>query len=72
MSEIYTDDCPKDCQYCYYIGKHGCMLKKCFYIKPEEKKPVSECDNCPYGKGGPCIGWCTKKILSSGEGRCAK
>ncbi len=28
-----TDKCengkPKDCRYCYYYGRHGCMLKVC-------------------------------------------
>lgn len=65
--EIYADDKPKDCKFCYFWrGKNkGCCLGKehCYYLVQVAPKPKSECDDCPYGKYGPCIGWCTKKIL---------
>ena len=78
MTDYCENGKPKDCRYCYYYGRHGCMLKVCYYDRPKpETKPVSECDDCPYGKCGPCIGWCTKEILRSLErgravaaGRC--
>ena len=57
----------------YYYGRHGCMLNVCYYDRPKpETKPVSECDDCPYGKCGSCIGWCTKEILRSLERGRAK
>ena len=65
--EIYADDKPKDCKFCYFWrGKNkGCCLGKenCYYLVQVAPKLKSECDDCPYGKCGPCIGWCTKKIL---------
>ena len=73
MTDYCENGKPKDCQYCYYYGRHGCMLKVCYYDRPRpETKPVSECDDCPYGKCGPCIGWCTKEILRSLERGRAK
>ena len=57
MTDCCENGKPKDCQYCYYYGRHGCMLKVCYYDRPKpETKPVSECDDCPYCKCGPCIG----------------
>lgn len=65
--EIYAADKPKDCKFCYFWrGKNkGCCLGKenCYYLVQVAPKPKSECDDCPYGKCGPCIGWCTKKIM---------
>lgn len=65
--EIYADNKPKDCKFCYFWrGKNkGCCLGKenCYYLVQVAPKSKSECDDCPYGKCGPCIGWCTKKIL---------
>lgn len=73
MTDYCENGKPKDCRYCYYYGRHGCMLKVCYYDRPKpETKPVSECDDCPYGKCGPCIGWCTKEILRSLERGRAK
>lgn len=66
----YSEDKPKECRYCYFWknNKAGCELGKgnCYY-RIEGKKPVSECDDCPYGRAGPCIGWCTRKILKEME-----
>ena len=54
MSDYCENGKPKDCRYCYYYGRHGCMLKVCYYDRPKpETKPVSECDDCPYVKCGP-------------------
>lgn len=71
MTETYAADKPSSCRYCYYWKdrKTGCTLGKenCFYEKPiqqnKKKKSKSECDNCPYGRAQPCIGWCTKQII---------
>lgn len=32
-----------------------------------EKQTVaqSDCDNCPYGRDSPCIGWCTKEVMKA-------
>ena len=62
----YTEDKPKDCRYCYFWGrkKKGCMLDSCYYQRKQENVN-SECYGCPYGRGQPCIGWCTRKILRS-------
>lgn len=66
----YADDKPKECKYCYFWGgkKKGCTLggvENCYYLIKEEEAPVekTKCDDCPYKKCGPCIGWCTKDIL---------
>lgn len=65
----YEDDKPKNCKFCYFWGGRvkKCTLggeEKCFYLIPE-KAPVekTKCDDCPYRKNGPCIGWCTKELL---------
>lgn len=71
MRETYSDLKTKDCRYCYFVSRHGCTLKTCYYEQPEEKKTKSECDDCPYKKCGPCIGWCTVEVLRSVRG-CAK
>lgn len=62
---MYQEDKPKDCRYCYYWmpGKEKCSLRECFYLIKEKPKRKSECDDCPYGRCSPCIGWCTKKLL---------
>lgn len=52
MTDYCENGKPKDCRYCYYYGRHGCMLKVCYYDRPKpETKPVSECDDCPYETG---------------------
>ena len=62
----YDPDKPKNCRYCYFwkSNKGGCELgtENCYY-RTIETKAISECDDCPYGRANPCIGWCTKKIL---------
>ena len=69
MSEIrYAADKPKDCKYCYFWrGKQrGCLLteERCYYIlPPKEEKEKGPCEDCPYGKGRPCVSFCMKKIL---------
>ena len=65
-----------DCRYClYWKGlRKGCTYEKgcCCDIPqtPPNKPPlpqptvtVSECNNCPYGRDSPCIGWCTKDVV---------
>ena len=62
----YAEDKPKDCRYCYWGSKKGkCQLGKenCYYLIKVIRKKQDDCDDCPYSKGGPCIGWCTKRIL---------
>ena len=52
MSDYCENGKPKDCRYCYYYGRHGCMLKVCYYDRPKpETKPVSECDRCRNRSG---------------------
>lgn len=60
----------EDCKYCYFWEgkKKGCKfgeIENCDYLIREEKIPVkkTKCDDCPYKKNGPCIGWCTKELL---------
>ena len=61
---------PKECRYCYFwCGKNKrCFLGKenCYYETVEEAAEKSECDDCPYGRHSPCIGWCMKKVLLKG------
>lgn len=33
----------------------------------EETDPGHKCGGCPYGKGRPCIGFCTRGILAAGR-----
>ena len=70
----YREDKPRDCRYCFYwAGRcRGCSRKVCCYLlqKPEVVKPrtdkngvpIPDCKTCPYGKLGPCIGYCIAKI----------
>lgn len=70
MQRGYKEDKPKECRYCYFWSdrKEGCVLGDagCYYVlsSAEKKKASDECENCPYGRDRPCIGWCTKKILA--------
>ncbi|MDO4961366.1 MAG: hypothetical protein Q4E57_05890 [Eubacteriales bacterium] len=67
---VYAKDRPKDCSYCYYGNRKGrCRLGKdnCYYIIKVTGKTKDPCDGCPYSRGGPCIGWCTRKILEGPE-----
>ena len=61
------DDKPNDCHFCHFWTNNntGCLLGEdnCYYLTAVPPKPKSECDNCPYGRVQPCIGWCTKKIM---------
>jgi len=67
-----------DCRYClYWKGlRKGCTYEDgcCCDIpqtppnKPPKSQPtttISECDNCPYGRDSPCLGWCTKEAMRS-------
>jgi hypothetical protein len=66
--KLYKSDKPRSCRYCYFwSGKSkGCSLgvDNCYYLQsaplPLEK---TGCEDCPYGRDYPCIGWCTKAIL---------
>ena len=64
---VYTADKPSDCHYCYFWtnGRKGCRLGRnnCYYLISLPPKSKSECDDCPYGRDHPCIGWCTKKVM---------
>ncbi len=61
---------PKECRYCYFwCGKNKCCFlgkENCYYETVEEATEKSECDDCPYGRHSPCIGWCMKKVLRKG------
>ena len=67
----FTEDKPKDCRNCYFWRNNrvGCELGKenCYYRKVE-KTETSECDDCPYGRASPCIGWGMKKGLEKKKG----
>lgn len=68
MKDANADGKPKDCRYCFYYSRKKCTLDACIYEKPKpqrKRKPKSECEDCPYGRCSPCIGWCTKEILRS-------
>lgn len=65
----YLEEIPQSCEYCYWWqGKNkGCILPECYYLMPETKQESEysdqgNCDNCPYGKHAPCIGYCIAKI----------
>ena len=64
---VYAADKPSDCHYCYFWtnGRKGCRLGRnnCYYLISLPPKSKSECDDCPYGRDHPCIGWCTKKVI---------
>lgn len=70
---LYAADKPGDCSQCYFWkgSRKGCSLGKenCYYLVAEPSKRKSECDDCPYGRNHPCIGWCTKKILRKDYGK---
>lgn len=51
-----------DCRRCDYVGTHTCVHLGCVYDRPAKKRH-SECDDCSYGKNGPCIGWCTREVI---------
>lgn len=65
MGNLYAEDKPKDCQYCYWWSpqKKSCILTKerCYYLikAPEPKK--TPCTGCPYGREQPCIGFLLSK-----------
>ncbi len=63
MTDPYENGKPSHCRYCYFYIKRRCSLAVCYYERPAPRKPVSECDGCPYGAHSPCIGWCTKEAL---------
>ena len=65
----YHPEKPSSCVYCCYwiSGKKGCKRKQCYYLLPEQKeleKEVGDCENCPYGKYSPCIGYCIAQLLA--------
>lgn len=58
----YQDGC------CCYVPQHPSRKDGQDVIYPSiPPVPVahSECDDCPYGRASPCIGWCTKELLKS-------
>ncbi len=63
----YADDKPRSCEYCFFWEKKkkDCILRKenCYYLISIPPKKKNDCDDCPYGRNKPCIGWCTKRIL---------
>lgn len=70
MGNLYAEDKPRSCEFCYYWGgkKKGCVLGKdnCYYLLKPIPKKSSPCDGCPYGAHQPCIGVCIKQILGQG------
>ena len=69
----YAHDKPSDCRYCYwwFVAEERCILGEgqCYYILPKTtNRKKSECDDCPYGKASPCIGYCLRKIMNKDNG----
>ena len=63
---VYAKDKPETCRECFWSNKKGrCRLGQdnCYYIKKVIAKRRDPCEGCPYSRGGPCIGWCTMKLL---------
>ena len=46
-----------------FISAVDSQLLNCYYLISLPPKSKSECDDCPYGRDHPCIGWCTKKVM---------
>lgn len=74
--EIYAEDKPKDCVYCYFWekAKQCCSLAQCHYLAGSQKKTVKavtgempDCAGCPYGRYSRCIGYCLQKIMQGNE-----
>lgn len=38
MTDYCENGKPKDCRYCYYYGRHGCMLKDCYMTGQSRKR----------------------------------
>lgn len=62
----------EDCADClYWLGGYGCALgdAPCPYaesaIEAAPNAPPGRCEDCPYGRDAPCIGWCTRDILQA-------
>ena len=53
------------CEFCYWWDgrKRICERVSCYYERPVELHPPTECDECLYRGDGPCIGRCTKEII---------
>lgn len=65
----FTTDNPTDCAYCrFWKGRYrGCTAQTCDYQNPQihqnPEKTSGGCEDCPYGRHSPCIGFCLKRIL---------
>lgn len=71
--DYQPDDC---CSCCFWQGRRkGCSEPACVYLDeqfPTEHnanevmaEPQESCDNCPYGRASPCIGYCIREILQA-------
>ena len=70
MGNLYAEDKPKDCQYCYWwnLQKKSCILteERCYYLIKASAPKNTPCTDCPYGRVQPSIGYCLKKIMGQG------
>ncbi len=64
VKERYSEDKPKDCAYCYFWKRRGgCRLKVCYYLEKVKEADGESCNDCPYGRFYPCIGYCLREII---------
>ncbi len=40
-------------------------IEQVYEAAADSAAPVSECEGCPYGRAAPCIGWCTKEVMTA-------
>lgn len=70
MGLKFEEDRPPDCRFCYFWkpGKRRCSFggeEHCYYLLLEDEAPAKRetmCNDCPYGRDTPCIGYCIEKI----------
>ena len=61
---------PHDCMYCRWwdrlrkrCGKKGACFFEEKEFETDTRVRPTPCDDCPYGVGRTCIGWCTRKLV---------
>ena len=60
---------PEYCRGCIHEKDDPCRyIHSCPYFQTGiAKRRSSKCIGCPYGKGGPCVGFCMKSILKKDQ-----
>lgn len=62
----YSKEKPVKCRDCLFGTQKGkCILGpcNCYYVIKVFEKKTDDCDRCPYKRKGPCVGWCTRRVL---------